>query len=159
MNKEDINIENYKEGDGNMYYGAAPILFELAKELRGRMTVAEAILWDFLKINEWHLKFRRQHPIAIYVADFYCHKLKLVIELDGGYHENMGVKIYDVAREKDMSELGIKVLRFKNEEVINHIKNVLANINDTITSIQKTKMQEIGSSNNSPVGDGGAGLK
>ena len=89
---------DYNDWKGNMYYGASPILFELSRELREKLTPAESVLWDAIKINEWHLKFRRQHPIAIYIADFYCHQIKLVIELDGGYHQNREVKIYDEVR-------------------------------------------------------------
>ena len=111
--------------EGNMYYGANPMLFTLAQELRAKMTAAEKILWERIKINDWHLKFRRQHPISNYIADFYCHKIKLVIELDGGYHENKEVKIYDKKREDDIAEFGIKVLRFKNEEVTKNLENVL----------------------------------
>ena len=96
----------------NMHYGANPKLLDLAEELRARMTPAEEILWNAIKINEWHLKFRRQHPIANYIADFYCHNVKLVIELDGGYHQNKEVKIYDEARENNIKELGITIIRF-----------------------------------------------
>ena len=156
-------------GDGgkqdNMYYGANPMLFTLAQELRTRMTEAEEILWNAIKINEWHLKFRRQHPISNYIADFYCHKVKLVIELDGGYHENKEVKIYDDKRENDIGEFGIKVLRFKNEEIINNIENVLRKMSDKISAIQEKKKDEkiipinstkaAESSNNPPLGDGG----
>lgn len=70
----------------NMFYGAGNLIFEKAQELRARMTPAEKVLWEAIHINEWKLKFRRQHPLSIYVADFYCHAVKLVIELDGGYH-------------------------------------------------------------------------
>jgi cyclase len=58
----------------NMYYGASNLIFERAKELRNSMTAAEQILWNQLHINEWKLKFRRQHPIANYIVDFYCHE-------------------------------------------------------------------------------------
>ncbi len=156
-------------GDGgkqdNMYYGAHPMLFTLAQELRAKMTQAEEILWNAIKINEWHLKFRRQHPILNYIADFYCHKVKLVIELDGGYHENKEVKIYDEKRENDIGEFGIKILRFKNEEIINNIESVLRKMSDTIAVIEQEKKDEriipINStkatewSHNPPLGDGG----
>ena len=69
-----------------------------------------------------------QHPLSIYIADFYCHKIKLVIELNGGYHENKEVRIYDATREKYISDFGIRVIRFKNEEVINDIEDVLSRI-------------------------------
>ena len=121
-----FNISPFGEGGRhNMFYGASPVLFELAEELRAKMTVAEEILWNAIKINEWHLKFRRQHPIAIYIADFYCHQTKLVIEVDGGYHNNKAVKIYDEVRENDLKDFGITVLRFKNEEIFNEIEKVL----------------------------------
>jgi acetylglutamate kinase len=154
---DDLTNTNYNEREGNMYYGASPILFELSKELRGNLTPAEAILWDAIKVNQWHLKFRRQHPIAIYIADFYCHQVKLVIELDGGYHENKEVKIYDEERERDIKDFGITVLRFRNEEVINNIEKVLVVIDDTIATIQTNKkMNSAESLNNAPLGDGGS---
>ena len=140
------NIENSDNlypvnGDRlNMFYGANPMLFTLADELRSRMTQAEEILWNIIKINKWHLKFRRQHPISNYIADFYCHNVKLVIELDGGYHENKEVKIYDVVREKDIKGFGITVLRFKNEEIINNIENRTAQYQeDPDAVLSKTK--------------------
>ena len=125
-----------------MHYGASPIIFELAEELRGRMTGAEKILWNVLRKNVWQLNFRRQHPISIYIADFYCHNVKLVIELDGGYHENKDVKIYDKTRENDIRGFGIKVLRFTNQEVINNIEGVLIEISNNIAEIQNNKMEE-----------------
>jgi acetylglutamate kinase len=131
-------------GDGgkqyNMFYGADPILFEKAEELRASMTQAEEIFWNVIKINQWHLKFRRQHPIANYIADFYCHQVKLVIELDGGYHENKAVKIYDEARENHIRELGITVLN---------------KIDTAIPQIKTNTTKEVDSSNTSPLGDGG----
>lgn len=139
----------------NMHYGANPKLFELAEELRARMTPAEEILWNIIKINEWHLKFGRQYPIANYIADFYCHNVKLVIELDGGYHDNKEVKIYDEARENDIKEYGITVLRFKNDEVLHSAGDVLTKIGDTISSIKKEAEERAEKLNNSPSGDGG----
>jgi cyclase len=66
-----------------MFYGAGNLIFQCATELRSTMAASEEILWKDLHINEWKLKFRRQHPVANYVVDFYCHAIKLVIELDG----------------------------------------------------------------------------
>lgn len=76
----------------NMFYGAGSLIFKRVVELRNRMTHAEQILWDELRINEWKLKFRRQHPISLYIVDFYCHRLKLVIEVDGSIHDNEEAK-------------------------------------------------------------------
>ncbi|MDP9230745.1 MAG: acetylglutamate kinase, partial [Bacteroidota bacterium] len=135
-------------GDGgkkeNMFYGASHLIFQKAEELRNRMTPAEEILWKHIHINQWHLKFRRQHPIANYVADFYCHGIKLVIELDGGIHEVEEVKICDELREKNMKDLGLTVLMFKNEEIITDCKSVLRKIDEVIGRLQS-----------SPLGDGG----
>lgn len=138
-----------------MHFGANPKLFDLAEELRGRMTQAEEILWNVIKINDWHIKFRRQHPISNYIADFYCHQVKLVIELDGGYHENKEVKIYDAARENEIKSFGVRVLRFKNEEVLNNIERVMATIGDLVLEIKNDAEERARSSNNSPSGDGG----
>ncbi len=79
----------------NMFFGASKIIFENAKELRKNMTHAEKILWNHLKVKPNGYKFRRQHPLGIYIADFYCHKLKLVIEIDGSIHDNDEVKLND----------------------------------------------------------------
>lgn len=152
---------NSPSGDGgrhvNMHYGANPILFKLAGELRAKTTEAEEVLWNIIKINEWHLKFRRQHPISNYIADFYCHNVKLVIELDGGYHENKEVKIYDEVRENDIKQYGITVLRFKNEEVFNNTDAVLSKIGLTIANIQNVVAKKVELLNNSPLAIRGGG--
>lgn len=139
----------------NMHYGASPKLFDLAGELRAKMTTAELILWNIIKVNEWHLKFRRQHPISNYIADFYCHQIKLVIELDGGYHENKEVKIYEAARENEIKKLGINIIRFKNDEVLNHLENVLNKLNSVVADLKNTVEQKASPLNNSPSGNGG----
>lgn len=75
-----------------LFYGASPEIFRRAEILRNNMTGAEQMLWD--KINYKQLKgyrFRRQHPINRFIADFYCHKAKLVIELDGNIHDKKEV--------------------------------------------------------------------
>ena len=84
---------------GGMFNEANPLVFELAKELRRNMTDAEMVLWGYLKAGINGLKFRRQHPIGIYIADFYCHKLKLIIEVDGNIHDKKEIKEYDLNRE------------------------------------------------------------
>ena len=81
----------------NMFYGASPAIFKKAEELRNTMTSAERFLWQALQVNEWNLKFRRQHPMRNYIADFYCHAIKLVIEVDGDIHNTEEAKQYDEA--------------------------------------------------------------
>ncbi len=116
----------------NMHHGASNLIFQRAEELRNNMTIAEEILWKEIHINQWHVKFRRQHPIANYIVDFYCHSLKLVIELDGGIHDNEDAKKLDELRERHLTELGLRVIRFKNEEVYKEMDKVLNTISIAI---------------------------
>lgn len=123
----------------NMFYGASSLIFERAKELRNRMTPAEELLWKHIHINEWKVKFRRQHPIANYIVDFYCHLVKLVIELDGGIHEDEQVKTKDKIREDHLKSLGLHVIRFKNEYIIQNLGTTLATISKTIETIKSNQ--------------------
>lgn len=133
-----------KETNQNMFYGALPIHFELAKKLRNHQTEAELFLWKHLPyIKTTGIRFKRQHPVLYFIADFYCHQAKLIIEVDGGYHELPEQFLYDESRDAELKELGLKVLRFKNEEIFNDIEAVLKSIsqeiNDRIASFQKCK--------------------
>lgn len=102
-----------------MYYGASHKLFRYAKEMRAAPTEAESKVWELLTSEPLReFKFRRQHPLANYIADFYCHALKVVIEVDGGIHERREQKEYDKFRDSDMVQFGITVLRFTNEQVL-----------------------------------------
>lgn len=112
----------------NMFFGALPVIFENAKQLRKNMTGAEKILWDYLKMGINGFKFRRQHPMGFYIADFYCHKARLVIEVDGSIHQNVSVKKYDEARQQLMEKDGLNVIRFSNTEIFNEITEVLKKI-------------------------------
>ena len=86
-------------------------------------------MWSVLRARRFEeFKFRRQHPIANYIVDFYCHEQKLVIELDGGYHLEDEQSQYDDERTKNLEHLGMKVLRFWNNEVLNNINGVLETI-------------------------------
>ncbi|MFW5887100.1 MAG: endonuclease domain-containing protein [Bacteroidota bacterium] len=93
------------------------------------MTDTEQILWKKLKGKKMlGLRFRPQHPIDIFIADFYCHLLKLVIEIDGGIHKSIGQKEYDIGREVELENWGIKVIRFTSEEIENEMSRVLEDI-------------------------------
>ncbi|HLV23604.1 MAG TPA: endonuclease domain-containing protein [Moheibacter sp.] len=117
---------NHDEG---MFKGAPTGSFLKAKELRGNMTEAELILWEKLKGNQLNnLKFRRQHPIGVYIADFYCHALKLIIEIDGDYHNTIEQKKLDEERTKYLEDFQIKVLRFTNHEILTQVDEVLNEI-------------------------------
>ncbi|MBI4931806.1 MAG: endonuclease domain-containing protein [Bacteroidetes bacterium] len=116
-------LPDHKE---NLTYNAPAEAFEMAKRLKRKMTKAEKILWHELRNRNLNgYKFRRQHPIAWYIADFYCHKEKLVIELDGEVHDTEEMKEHDEKRNRIMEEFDIKVLRFKNEEVFGNVDEVV----------------------------------
>jgi cyclase len=122
-----------RELPGGMFYGASPILFKLAKELRINETEAEKYLWVFLSKSQFHgHRFKRQHPVLYFIADFYCHETKLVIEIDGGYHRIPEQYEYDKNRDYELTELGITVIRFTNEEVLFDIDNVLKRISEEL---------------------------
>lgn len=115
-----------------MFHKASPLIFERATALRDRMTRAENVLWEHLNNKQLGVKFRRQHPLANYIVDFYCHKLKLVIEVDGGIHDLEENKRLDAERQKNIEDLGITVIRFSNNEVLYKIEEVLNKIKSYI---------------------------
>lgn len=116
-----------------LHQGARPSTHQNARELRHRETEAEQKLWALLRNRQLKgKKFRRQHAIANYVVDFYCNESKLAIELDGSFHNTPEAKEYDNSRTALLNEIGITVLRFWNEEVINDPKKVLQKISDCL---------------------------
>ena len=108
------------------------LIFQNAEALRYNMTDAEKLLWAYLRNSQLGEKFRRQHPIGIYIADFYCHKHKLIIELDGGIHNDPNLAANDIERQKYLEANGIKFLRFKNEQIFNQLEKVLITIKEEI---------------------------
>ena len=112
-----------------MHQNASADIFKKARHLRKNETPAEALLWEQLKGKKLAgLKFRRQHPIGRYILDFYCHAKKLVIEIDGGYHLEKLQQWQDKDRTNYLEKLGLKVIRFTNEEVIFETEKVLMTI-------------------------------
>ena len=112
-----------------MFYGASPLIHARARELRKRMTEAEKLLWKRIRNRQIkNIKFRRQHPIDIFIADFYSHEIKLVIELDGGIHNKPENIEKDKIRTTHLELLGVKVIRFTNKEVFQNIEAVIAKI-------------------------------
>jgi very-short-patch-repair endonuclease len=112
-----------------MFHGATPGIFENARLLRDKQTKYEKMLWEELKSNKiLGLRFKAQHPIDVFVADFYCHKLRLVIEIDGEYHLAKQQSIYDSARTDRLGGHGVTVLRFTNSEVEKDRKGVVDRI-------------------------------
>jgi len=116
----------------SMFYNAKPHIFEKAKSLRNNMTNSELTLWEKLKGKQMlGLRFRPQHPIDIFIADFYCHPLKLVIEVDGGIHKTSDQKEYDIGRTGELNYWDIEVIRFTNEQIENNINQVIKQIEQT----------------------------
>jgi len=112
-----------------IFQGASPEVFARAKELRKNMTPAEKVLWQRIrncKLDGFY--FRRQHPIKYFIADFYCAKADLIVELDGGIHNNPENKEWDINRTAELEKSGITVIRFTNEEVMNDTENVIRKI-------------------------------
>ena len=113
---------------------------DAARELRGNQTDAEGVLWNALRNRQLlNLKFRRQHPIGNYIADFCCIEKGLIIELDGSQHEERAS--YDEERTKWLKEHGFQVLRFWNHEVAPNPEGAVEKIRNHIL-------------NSSPVGRG-----
>lgn len=113
----------------DMYFGAKPEIFRLSNYHRKNPTEAEQILWN--RLRKFHAEgfvFRRQHPVVFFIADFYCHKLRLVIEADGDYHLNKSQFCNDENRSAELERFGIKVLRFKNEQILNNTDEVVTHI-------------------------------
>jgi very-short-patch-repair endonuclease len=112
-----------------MYFGATPAIFKLAKELRKDETEAEKILWSKLNKNQiLGLHFRRQHPINLFIADFYCPKIKLIIEVDGGIHDITEHQEHDLERSNILIDFGITIVRFTNEQITNEIDYTIQKI-------------------------------
>ncbi len=104
-----------------------------ARELRSNQTEAEKILWEALRNRKLiYMKFRRQFPIERYFVDFFCFEKNLIIELDGEIHSFGDNAEYDLIRQTDLENMGYKVLRFKNYEVLNNLDHVLATIKKRI---------------------------
>jgi 16S rRNA processing protein RimM len=98
---------------------------EIARRLRVDLTEAEKLLWSRLRSKQIHnLKFRRQHPIPPYIADFFCDEKKLIIEIDGGQHSPES----DKKRTNFLAQKGFRILRFWNHEVTENIEGVLEKI-------------------------------
>ncbi|MGM9511955.1 endonuclease domain-containing protein [Larkinella sp. GY13] len=124
----------------DMFYGATPELFRKADELRRMLTPAEKIVWKALRANQLEgFRFKSQHPLSHFIADFYSHKARLVVEIDGGIHQEREQMEYDKGRTRLMEELGITVLRFSNEDVFHHLPSVL----DRIRSFLRVRQPDL----------------
>ena len=104
---------------------------ERARELRRDMTPAEKILWQEIRGNKLGVHFRRQQVIAGFIVDFYGYKVSLVIELDGSVHDRQVEE--DAQRDKVLKEMGLRIVRIKNEEILADLPAVLGRIRELIS--------------------------
>ncbi|WP_425653069.1 endonuclease domain-containing protein [Vibrio campbellii] len=107
---------------------------QIRSQLRTNMPKPEEILWQRIRRKQLGVKFRRQHGIGRYIVDFYCPELNLVIEIDGDSHFSDEGKEKDTIRDAFMETLGIKVLRFTNEEVMKQTESVLERLFNLVRS-------------------------
>ncbi len=125
----------------SMFFGALPGIFEKAASLRNNMTDAEKILWNFLSGSKvMGLRFKSQHPIDRFIADFYCHALKIVIEVDGGIHSLLYNRENDINRTYELEKFDIKIIRFRNEQILNDLANVKKEIIN-ICNLRKAELK------------------
>jgi very-short-patch-repair endonuclease len=109
-----------------------PKLKELARNLRQNMTHAEVLLWQRIRRISLGWQFHRQVPMLKYIVDFYCHELRLAIEVDGGTHNHPEVSINDLKRQKEIESYGVHFLRFDNKEIKQDIDSVIQTIDNWI---------------------------
>lgn len=123
--------------------GLVLVAKQVCRELRRNATRAETLLWEELRNRRFgDMKWRRQHPLfhdllgkeTFYVPDFYCHEVKLAVEVDGAIHKKRHQ--YDQLRDQVIGALGITVVRFTNEQVENDMPNVLALLRKTVESLR-----------------------
>ena len=106
-----------------------PLRRKYARDLRKNMTEAEHRLWYFLRNKQLDgYRFRRQHPIAPYIADFACVRESLIIEVDGATHGEADEMAYDAARTEFLLSQGWKIVRYGNEEIYKNVDDVLDDI-------------------------------
>jgi cyclase len=119
-----------------MYYGASKLIRERAKELRLNLTAEEKMLWAYISNKQLGARFRRQHPIHTYIADFFCPELKLTIEVDGGIHLGKEQREYDSERDNILKEFGITTLRFGNDDIHKNMYEVINSITEVIKDMR-----------------------
>lgn len=108
---------------------------ELKRKLRSEMTPAENKLWIRLRSKQLqNLKFRRQHGIGPYIVDFYCPEKKLVIEVDGDVHAELEQKAKDQEREDYLKKLGLQIIRYRNNDILQNLECVLEDLFQRVAS-------------------------
>jgi len=116
-----------------------PELRRRARNLRNNATYSEILLWSKIRRKSLGYEFHRQVPIDGYIVDFYCHELNLAIEVDGSSHEH---KIeYDISRQMVLERLGVRFIRFENNDVNRNMNEVLRALEGVIIEIEESKLR------------------
>jgi len=103
------------------------------------MTKAEVVLWIHIKSNQLGYKFRRQYGIGKYIVDFYCPKLKLVVEIDGATHDHPDTQKKDQEKQEYLESEGFTVIRYNDEEILNELNAMWDNLHNICKSIANQK--------------------
>lgn len=127
----------YTTTDGTTYQ----LLLEKAQKMRNNPTEAESLLWQYLRRNGLKEHFRQQHPICGYIPDFVCLRLRLIIEINGGYHSEGEQQEQDKIRQDYLEKEGFSFLRFTNEEVLYDTDETIGIIKDTIEELKTEAFQ------------------
>ena len=115
-------------------------LIPFAKELRKNMTLQENHLW-YCFLKDYPVRFQRQKAIKSFIADFYCHKAKLIIEVDGSQHYTEDGMEYDNFRSEVINILGVEVIRFSNYDIDNNFEGVCMEIDKVVSNLTKPPLQ------------------
>ena len=115
-------------------------LKEISRELRKNMTPQEKRLW-YTYLKNYPVKFVRQRPIYKFVADFYCSKARLIIEIDGSQHYTQEGKDYDALRSEIINTLGVRVIRFSNYDIDENFEGVCMEIDRVVTGMINNKVK------------------
>jgi very-short-patch-repair endonuclease len=133
-----------KTKENLMYYGASDLIIRRAKELRKKQTSSEIKIWKILGAKKMcGLSFRRQHPINRYIADFYCHSIKLVIEIDGNVHDLSEKKESDTNRTAELHRFGIVIIRFRNDQINDSLEEIKKSLENTCNELILLQKNEI----------------
>ena len=114
-------------------------LISRAREMRTNMTEAEKRMW-YQCLKQLPDRFRRQRPFGSYIVDFYCAAYKLVVEIDGDSHASTGAQEYDAERTAYLQGLGLRVIRFSNQEVMENLDGVYERLVEELTPVTKTPL-------------------
>jgi very-short-patch-repair endonuclease len=126
MSSELHNVHNDSAQPRSAKLPLDPELLAFARRLRQEHSDPERLMWALLRDRRLGgAKFRRQHPVGCYVLDFYCHRAKLAVELDGGQHNTPEARAHDENRSAFLAKQGIAVVRFWNHEVLEESETVL----------------------------------